>query len=477
MNKTSEGTIYFNIDENQTTNNNNDIPIVLNNKSGVPITCYIDDVPQVVSYNQEIFPTLKEENNIPLSEFNIDWYLDGSLIGSGLDCSFKPKIGSHRLDVIIDNGDIGSISSAHKDFNVKINAPSYLPKVIATIENGENGFYIGNKMIIRFLPDNKIISYCKDTHTLQICRLINNSVEVIKTYNNSYEMPLSNVIDIQVDIARNRVFISEQSTNTISIYDYSFNKLTKYFSDNTYHKYAKNFGQIFIRPTDFLVFDYLGDSYREYKIDPKLDSKFFAIAMVNNPDDITYHCTKGLMSPNQDSVAFASDTGYVSLAYNVPNYSNYLLRASDPLQYNPNEILVAGALNWKTFIAGAQNRIIVGELDSEDSIYATTLKETKTYVSGTQGLPEFSSVTNFIYYLDYDNLTNKNTLEKVYALCKESNSLLAFDVNQTSLELTYFGKEDLIDFSPTDGVLSQDKETLILTGDNEKCIKICKIHE
>ncbi len=476
MNKTSEGTIHFNINENND-NNNSAIPIVINNQAGVPITCHIEDIPDVVSYNQEIYPTLKEENNLPLTDFTIEWYLDGGLIGTGIDCSLKPKIGFHRLDVIVENGDIGSTSSAHKEFEVKVNAPAYLPKVIASIDNGENGFYVGANMIVRFLPDNKIISYCGETHTLQICRLINNSIEVVKTYNNSYEMPLANVNDIQVDSIRNRVFISEQSTNTISIYDYSYNSLTKYFSDNTYHKYAKNFGQIFIRPKDFLVFDHLGDSYREYKIDPKLDSKFYAINMVKDPDDISYHCSKGIMSPNLDSIAFASDTGFISFAYNVPGYSNYLLRATAPLSYSPNEILVAGALDWKTFIAGANNRIIVGELDFENTNYPDSLKETKVYFNGTDGLPQFGEVSNFIYYMGYDELENQATLEKIYALSTQPNALLAFDLDSSDNELIYIGKENLTDFTPDQGVLSADKKTLILTGENEKCIKICQIHD
>ena len=196
-------------------------------------------------------------------------------------------------------------------------------------------------------------------------------------------MPIANVIDIKVDSIRYRVFISEESTNAIYIYDYSYNKLTKYFSDDTYHKYANHFGQIFIRPQDFLVFDHLGDSYREYNIDPINDSSFYAVSMVKNPDEITYHCSKGLMSPNLDSVAFASDTGYISFAYNTPGYSNCLLRATSPIRYNANEILVAGALDWKTFIAGANNRIIIGSLSGDDLNYSSTLEEKKTYISNT----------------------------------------------------------------------------------------------
>ncbi len=475
MNKTSRGSIHFNL--NQETNTEGDIPIVINNNLGIPITCHINDVPQVVAFNQDIYPVLVEENNLPLNNVSIDWYLDGALIGSGENCKFKPTIGFHRLDVIVESGDIGSTSSAFREFEVKINAPSYMPKVVSTINNGDNGFYAGSNMHVCFLPDSKLISYCGETHTLQICRLINNNIEVIKTYNNSFDMPLSNVVDMKVDYTRNRVFISEQSTNSLSIYDYSYNKLTKYFFEDTYHQYANHFGQIFVRPKDFLVFDHLGDSYREYKIEPDLDRKFFAINMIKDPDDVNYHCTRGMMSPNLDAVAFASDTGYISLAFNTPGYSNCLLKATSGLRYNANEILVAGALDWKTFIAGANNRIIVGTLIGENLKYSTTLEETKTYVSKTYGLPEFSDVCNFIYYMGYDTIQNLATIEKVYALCKGSNSLLAFDINQQTFTLSYLGKEDLVDFSPDNGVLSKNKKILILTGENEKCIKICQIHE
>lgn len=475
MNKTSSGVIHFTLNENNSPDLNT--PIVITNHAGVPSTCYISEVPEVINYNQEVFPILKEENNLPLSNFSIDWYLDGELIGSGIDCSFIPNIGFHRLDVVVENGDIGSLSSAFKEFEVKLNAPSYMPKVIKTINNGDFGYYAGSNMHICFLPDNKILSYCGETNTIQICRLINNNIEVIKTYNNSFDMPIANVIDIKVDSIRNRVFISEESTNAIYIYDYSYNKLTKYFSDDTYHKYANHFGQIFIRPQDFLVFDHLGDSYREYNIDPINDSSFYAVSMVKNPDEITYHCSKGLMSPNLDSVAFASDTGYISFAYNTPGYSNCLLRATSPIRYNANEILVAGALDWKTFIAGANNRIIIGSLSGDDLNYSSTLEEKKTYISNTYGMPDFSDVSDFIYYTCYDELNNLSKIKKIYALCSGSNDLLAFDFNQENYSLSFIGKEDLVDFTPENGVLSNDKKTLIITGKNEKCIKICQIHD
>ncbi|MGD1820024.1 MAG: hypothetical protein ACPKOI_09115 [Pleomorphochaeta sp.] len=478
MNKTSSGTIQFKLNSENDDNYNSDsnIPITINNQTGTPITCSIKQVPDIVEYNKEICPILQESNDIPLNNFNIDWYLDGTIIGSGIDCKFLASIGFHRLDVIVENGNIGSTSSAHKDFEVKINAPTFLPKVISTINNSENGYNVGLNMHICFLPDNKIISYCGETKTLQICRLINNKIEVINTYNSSSEMPLSNVIDMKVDAIRNRVFISEQNSNTINIYDYCYNKLTPYFTDDSYHQYAKHFGQIFIRPQDFLVFDNLGDSYREYNIDPKEDNSFFAINMVKNPDDISYHCSNGLMSPDLDAVTFASDTGFVSHAYNTPGYDNCLLRATAALKYNSGEVLSAGALDWKSFIIGANDRIILGSLTGDNLLYSTTIEEKISYSSQQENLPQFSDVCNFIYYNEYDEINNKSDISKIYALCGGSKSLLAFNVNMVDLSLDYIGKEDFIDFTPKNGILSKDKSILILWGNNEKCIKICQIN-
>ncbi|MGD1822704.1 MAG: hypothetical protein ACPKM0_08090 [Pleomorphochaeta sp.] len=476
MNKTSSGIINFTLNEDSIPETSDDT-IVINNQAGVPISCTIEEVNEVIPYNQKIYPKLVENNDLPLNELSISWYLDGSLIGSGINCSLSPSLGFHRLDVVVDNGDLGSTSSASKEFEVTLNAPAYLPKVVATINHGDNGFYVGNNMHICYLPDNKIISYCGDTNTLQICRIINNRFEVLNTYNNSSEMPLSNVVDMKVDKIRNRVFISDETSNTISIYDYSYNKLNKYFYDDTYHKYAQHFGSIFIRPEDFLVFDHLGDSYREYAIDPILNSKFFAINMVKDPDDYSYHCTKGIMSPNQDAITFCSDTGYVSHAYNTPGYNNCLLRATGPLEYDIDEVFVAAALNWKTFLIGANNRIIEGSLMGEDLNFSTELCEIESYVSESYGLPNFENVINFIYYTNYNNINNDYDLKKIYALCSGSNSLLAFDYDETDYSLTYIGKEDLSDFTPENGVLSNDKETLILWGNNEKCVKLCKINK
>lgn len=476
MNKTSSGIINFKLNEDSSLLTSDEL-IILNNHAGVPITCNIENINDVVPFNQKIYPKLVENNNFPLNEFSIDWYLDGLLIGSGENCSLSPAIGYHRIDVILSNGEIGSTSSAYKEFEVKINSPEYIPTVVKTINHGENGFYVGNNMHICFLPDNKILSYCGLTKTLQICRIVNNEIEILNTYNNSAEMPLTNVIDMKIDYLRNRVFISEQTSNTISIYDYNYNKLSKYFSDDTYHKYARNFGHIFIRPQDFLIFDHLGDSYREYDIDPKINNSFYAINMVKDPDDYTYHCSSGIMSPNQDSISFYSDTGYVSHAYNTPNYNTCLLRATSPLEYETNDAFVAGALNWKSLIIGAKNRIIIAGLCGDDLSYSTTLEEKKTYVSESNGLPHFENIVNFIYYITYDNLNNNNILSKIYALNSGNNSILAFDYNNLNNNITFIGEEKLNDFTPKNGTLSQDKETLILWGKNETSIKICKIHD
>ena len=474
MNKTSSGLICFNLNEENYIETS-DEPIILNNHAGIPITCSIADVNEVVPYNQKIYPKIVENNNLPLNELSINWYIDGRLIGSGPNCSISPSLGFHRIDVVIDNGDIGSTSSASKEFEVKLNSPSFLPKVISTINHGDNGYYIGSNMKICYLPDNKILSYCGDTKTLQICRIVNNTIEVLNTYNNSTEIPLSFVNDIKVDYTNNRIFISEQTTNSINIYDYNYNKLNKYFSDNTIHKYSKNFGDIFIRSNDFFVFDQLGDSYREYNIDPKESAIFHVINMVQNPDSIVYHCTKGLMSPNKDAITYFSDTGYVSHAYNTPGYSNCLLRSTFPLIYEPNEALVAGALDWKTFIIGANNRIIIGSLVGEDLNFSTEICEKKTYVSGSYGLPDFENISNFIYYNEYNNLTNKYEISCLYAISEGTNELLAFSVDKENFTLNYIGKEELTNFTPTNGTLSNDNETLILWGQNEQSIKICKI--
>lgn len=476
MNKTSSGIITFNINEENYIENS-DEPIILNNQAGIPITCSIKNIEDVIPYNQKIYPKLVENNDLPLNELSINWYLDGTLIGSGTDCSVSPDLGFHRIDVVLDNGNIGSMSSANKEFEVKFNAPSYLPKVIATINHGDNGYFIGNNMKICYLPDNKILSYCGDTKTLQICRLVNNNIEVLNTYNNSSEMPLSSVNDIKVDFIRNRVFITEQTSNSINIYDYNYNKLNKYFSDDTIHKYSKNFGDIYIRDNDFFIFDQKGDSYREYNIDPYAYENFHVINMVQNPDSIVYHCSNGLMSPNKDAVTYYSDTGYVSHAYNTPGFTNCLLRATFPIKYTENDVLSAGALNWKNFIIGAKNRIIIGSLTGEDLEFSTEICENKSYVSGSYGLPNFEDISNFIYYNDYNNLTNKYEISNIYAISEGTNELLAFSVDKNNFNLNYLGKETLEDFTPDNGTLSNNNETLILWGKNESSIKICKIQK
>lgn len=475
--KVSSQTIHLNVANTQTDVEKKNSPLIIKDKTGTPLSCLITNVETTVDFNSTIQPILVAKDSTPLTDYNILWFIDGSVIGSGNNCSIKPTLGEHRLDVVVENKELeGTKSSCSLQFECISNTPLYVPVVVNSIKNQTDNINIGYDMKACFLPDGKLLLYCGEYETLQICRIINDSLEVVKTYANTLTMPLTRVNDIKACYTNNKVFISEDATNTITAYDYSYNQLVPLYGDNTYSNAASKMGNIIIRTHDIFVDDTNSSAFRQYLLNPKTEEeqKEFSVSYAYNRNSGNFSCNTASISPDLRGILRTSSNGNTSFANLIKGVDNMSI-VPFPLigpTFSMNEEINGAALSYNNFIIGSNNKLSYYTVPS----YNTMSYELKNTIQGGNGdIPIFSGVADFAFYTSYSKLDASSIVDKLYVLTKESNKILTFEVNESDFDLDFIGSTDLGSFSPKSVEISPNKENMIIlpyTGNSIKLLKV-----
>lgn len=475
--RVSESTTRFNLDENSTISEKKNSPLIINNKAGKPISCIITNVDSIVKLNSYVKPILVSKDNTPLNDYDLSWYLDGELIGSGNNTSFKPSLGKHRLDVIVCNKDLSaSKSSCNFNFEVESDSPYYVPTLTNTIVNNQDGINISRDMDVCFLPDNKFLLYSGSDRSLQICRIINSQIEVIKTYKSSSQMPLLRVKDIKADYSSSKVFITEDASGTISAYDYSYNNLTPLYSDDTYSNKATKMGNIIIRDYDIFVDDPSSSNFRQYLLNPETEDQQsqFSISSTYNKNSGNFLNTTASLSPDKYGLCRTSSNGLVafgSICKGIDDLRMIPFSIKGPT-FPMNDKINGAALSWNKFIVSSNNKLSYYKVPNNK---ITSYNLENEYEGGKDGIPKFESVEDFAFYENISQIDAKPIVDKLYVLTKNTNSILTFEVNEEDEELELIGKCDLGNFSPKEAAISPNQEYMIVVSNEGSEIKLLKI--
>jgi hypothetical protein len=477
--KVSAKTIHLNISDTSDVSEKKNSPLVINDKTGTPLSCIITNVESNITYNSTVRPILVAKDSTPLTDYSLTWFIDGIVIGSGNNCSFKPTIGKHRIDVVVENKELqASKSSCNFLFECSSNTPYYVPTLVNTIKNKADNINVGRGMDLCFLPDGKLLLYCGEYETLQICRIVNNSLEVIKTYKNSITMPLTRVNDMKACFNNNKVFISEDATNTITAYDYSYNQLTPIYGDNTYSNKATKMGNILIRAYDVFIDDPNSSAFRQYLLNPQTDEEEqeFSVSYAYNSKLGNFNCHTSSISPDLRGILRTSTNGYTS-------FSN-LIKGVEDLSIIPyslmgptcsiNEEINGAALSYKNFIIGSMNKLSYYTVPSSN----TMSYELKTTINGGEdGINNFKSVADFVFFTNLSKIDASNIVDKLYVLTKDSNKILTFEVNENDFKLKLLGSVDLASFIPKEAALSPNQENMIIVSSSGNTLKLLKIRK
>lgn len=173
--KTTESTINMAIDEDIT----NSGSLILTNQADVPVKCTISGIEAPVKANTEQKATLALIN-ASLNEVNAIWYLDGEKIGEGLEITFTPTAGFHRLDVVASTSKLGSSGSTY--FTFEANSFGNPGEPVFNKLKIEEGINLDGISCFCFTDENDIIISSTRAKTLQICSLNNNTLSNVTTY-------------------------------------------------------------------------------------------------------------------------------------------------------------------------------------------------------------------------------------------------------------------------------------------------------
>ena len=209
-NRTTEGVITLQLDKYA------NVPsgLTLVNQLGIPVECTILGISAMVNALQPVTVSLSAADT---SNLAVDWYLDGVLIGSGLDCSFTPASGTHRLDVIAKGALKASSGSASISFTATVNGETGVPILVSTVQDNTGGMHIGIDAHAAFLPDGKILLASNQAQTIQVCRIVRDSLEVVHTYTAADGFTTSGITELISRLLRKCITITRITMTVTSI--------------------------------------------------------------------------------------------------------------------------------------------------------------------------------------------------------------------------------------------------------------------
>ena len=216
--QTSEGEIEFDLDKYPTEPGS----LELVNKTGVPVVCNIEGIEESVSADipLSVRITCKTDD---VSDFQIEWFLNGDSIGEGEEITFSPKLGTHRLDVVASTSRIGTSGSASYNFEAVSASEPGVPSTGELITQiGEN--VIRGSNIVGFLPDGNVIIVSNEHSTVTIAEVIRNELNVEREYSFS-TLGITGTITAlsseRVNDSLYKVLLANKNPANVYVYNYT----------------------------------------------------------------------------------------------------------------------------------------------------------------------------------------------------------------------------------------------------------------
>ena len=474
--KTTDGLIALDLDKYP------EIPssLTLINKVGTPIECSISGITTSVTALQEITASV----TIPESENNeglgVLWFLDGEQIASSLDCSFTPSTGKHRLDLIAKGALQASSGSASISFKAIVAGTPGYPVLANTVADNTDGLRISGDTKIVFLPDGKILLASSIHSTLQICRIVRDSLEVIRTYTQAEGFNTAMITDMLVDKNTNRVAIADNQNPGITLYQYNSASasLTKLFSrDNVTYKSGsteKTFASIsslVLDPTTGILYNVVpGTNMLPY-------SNFMATqASEFNMYNYTFWAMDPIkisgigISPFLDRLAwYSTDQNLLKISKrntsgNIFSYLRAYSSADTPYIEGISAVEFISDIDLITGSSNALNRFQFSPYLSDTG--EDGWEQAETWLSGSDGIGEMQGVVQLF--------TNPSR-SLLYVLCKGSKNIKIFSIQLGTNALTYMETVSLGGFTPSKAVISPSKENMLVVSETNNQILIFSI--
>lgn len=474
-NKVTEGTIPLALDKYP------EIPstVTLVNKAGTPIVCSISGITSTVSALEEVHAKITVPPEQSSDELSVVWYLNGQEISSSTTCTFTPNTGTHRLDLIAQGALLASSGSASITFKAIVTGTPGKPMLVHSVADNTNGLKIGGKTRVAFLPDGKFLLASTHHETLQICRIVRDSFEVVRTYTQADGFNTTDITDMLVERSSGRVAIADNRHPGITLYQYNKDtcSLTKlFYRNNVTYQYSGT--DVTFDGIDKLMLDPITGTL--YNTVPGINmlpmTNFFATEAsefnmytyydwINNFDAID-----GIvMSPFMDKVAWFN-TEKSHLRTSIRTFMN--VPFNSVRDYMHPEVPYLEGISSAQFISdthlvvGGSKTLAVFQFSPTPTSSPNEWEQKEAWLSNQNNIGDMRGVVH---------LMTNSSMSLLYALCKESRNIKVFSIHPTTGSLTYLSTVSLGNFIPYKAEISPDKEDMIIISEISNELLLFKI--
>ncbi len=464
-NKTTEGSVELTLDKYA------DIPatITLVNNLGVPVECSIQGVSEVMQAQVPATATLSVGD---ATELEVSWYLDGEEISNTLSCTFNPESGQHRLDVIAKGALLASTGSASITFKAAVEGTTGVPKLVGLVEDTTNGLYVGKNAHVAFLPDGKLVLASNQHQTIQVCRIVRDTLEVVNTYTTSDGFNAAQVTDVFVDPLTKLVAIADASIPSLCVYLYDsktatlskqFERNNTYFQNSSSSKTFTSLHHLSKEASTGILYALIPDA--SHVVETNLYAQTSESA---DPNEYVWWFSN---PPVFDAMAISEGSQSAALADTGTGFLKLCRKNTMDDLFAQDEHFQSADTPYLDNIAS------MAFLNDDQLIYATNNDIGRFAYNGTLWAQKeiFTSMQNDIGEMEAISqlLTNEDDT-MLYVLAKTSKNIVSFSVDGFGRPL-FLESSTLGDFAPARMDLSPSEEHLAIVSDTSDSLVLCAI--
>ncbi len=469
-NRVTEGVITLDLDKYP------DSPGTLRliNKLGTPIDCTIKGLSSELPAMAPTTASLEVPGMSSSDSLSIKWYLDGVEKSTGNSFTFTPKAGEHRLDVVVQGAMLASAGSACYPFRATITGTAGVPILVAEINDGTGGINLSGATRIAFLSDGKLLLGNSGQNTLQVARLIRDSIQLLQTYATGAAYHTRGITDILPVPDTDLVVTAESVEPGVTLYQYdptTYSLTKKYHRDGTIaaDKTFTKTSSLFYDQIQGVVFvtDPLG-CYAAGQNPGATDESGWKYGWMTWRSNATVPHTKGTMavtSPGNRCLAVISST---------ENSMKIMSRSQSGV------FGLACYLDYKTSgVTGLSGVRAVGFSDDSNVVAGSGNLLTRfSYISGSQWeqtqTVKAGSPATIRAMQNIEQIVLHPTGKYLYVIASGSKNVNCFTMSSDGT-LNHIGELDCGAFVPNHGAVTPNGEYLVLASGTSNKLLLCRL--
>lgn len=196
---------------------------VIKSSVSEPVRGTIEGMSALILPNSNTTATFNYSGGGGIGSLSYRWFLDGEqLSSSSPSVTFKTFSGSHRLDVVVQSPNLGSVGGFSFPFRASVAGREGVPVTVSDISNGQrdpynNVYKLDGIKTAAFLRDGRLL--IASNSDLQLCEVKKDQLVVLKSYAQS-SYPVGSISSIVVDTLDDIVVTTSKTTSTVAFYNY-----------------------------------------------------------------------------------------------------------------------------------------------------------------------------------------------------------------------------------------------------------------